>query len=333
MKNASFTTVITVVFVLGGAILSQGGGRVSAGAAAEIFGGPEEDSNFSGAQTNALLATLPYSGGETFSAARAGNADISPAEETFIAASAIPLGGSVTEREGVLIYKTEKGDTLTSIANRFGVSLNTVLWANPNLRATALSIDQEIVVLPASGVLHAAEPGETLTTVAGLYGVSRAEILAANPKTAETLAPGDELIIPGGRPRTRAGQESARLQDLRGYFVLPASGWNWGRLHNYNAVDVANSCGTAVYAAAEGLVVETGDPAGWNQGYGGFVEMEHPNGTLTRYAHTGKNLAAAGDYVKQGALIAEMGNTGNTHGPTGCHLHFEVKNAKNPLVK
>lgn len=332
LKNASLTTVITVVFVLGGALFSQSGGRVSAGAAAEIFGGPEEDSNFSGAQTNALLAAFPYSGGEAFSSTGAGSAGIPSAEEAMVISPATPLGGSVTERESVLIYKVEPGDTLTGVANRFGVTLNTILWANPNLRATALRIGQEIVVLPVSGILHTAEPGETLTILAGLYGVSREEILKANPKAAEALAPGEELIVPGERPRAKARPEE-RLPDLRGYFALPTSGWNWGRLHNYNAVDIANSCGTPVYAAAEGLVAEAGDPSGWNQGYGGFVEIEHPNGTLTRYAHTGKNLAAVGDYVKQGALIAEMGNTGNTHGPTGCHLHFEVKNAKNPLAK
>ncbi|MEK7451508.1 MAG: M23 family metallopeptidase [Patescibacteria group bacterium] len=116
------------------------------------------------------------------------------------------------------------------------------------------------------------------------------------------------------------------------YFIIPAAGWNWGGLHNNNAVDIANSCGTPVYAAAEGLVIETASN-GWNSGYGAYVKIEHPNGAKTVYAHLGKTAVSEGKYVNQGKLIGNIGNTGNTHGPTGCHLHFEVRGAENPLAK
>ena len=91
-----------------------------------------------------------------------------------------------------------------------------------------------------------------------------------------------------------------------------------------------------MYAAAEGIVVpdeKLGDGTeGWNDGYGIFVLLEHPNGTRTRYAHLGKVLVKAGEELRSGAIIGVMGNTGNTHGPTGCHLHFEVLGAKNPFA-
>jgi murein DD-endopeptidase MepM/ murein hydrolase activator NlpD len=123
---------------------------------------------------------------------------------------------------------------------------------------------------------------------------------------------------------------------MKSFFSLPVIGWNWGQLHNYNAVDIANQCGTPVQAAAEGLVVSDAElgsgSGGWNDGYGSFVLIEHPNGTKTRYAHLDKTLVKAGDYVARGEEIGMMGNTGSTHGPTGCHIHFEVYGAKNPFA-
>jgi len=73
--------------------------------------------------------------------------------------------------------------------------------------------------------------------------------------------------------------------------------------------------------------------SGWNGGYGIYVLLEHPNSTRTRYAHLQKVSVSVGDYVSQGDIIGYIGNTGNTHGVTGCHVHFEVIGAKNPFAK
>lgn len=72
--------------------------------------------------------------------------------------------------------------------------------------------------------------------------------------------------------------------------------------------------------------------SGWNNGYGTFVLIEHANGTRTRYASLAKVTAAIGGFVKQGEQVGTMGDTGKSHGPTGCHLHFEVLGAKNPFA-
>ena len=127
-------------------------------------------------------------------------------------------------------------------------------------------------------------------------------------------------------------QASSAKNDPSNYFIIPTTGWNWGQLHSYNAVDIADSCGTPIYAAAEGFVLESVSK-GWNNGYGQYIKIEHSNGSETLYSHFSQNAVAAGKYVSQGELIGYMGNTGNTHGPTGCHLHFEVHGAKNPLAK
>ncbi|MDE2001668.1 MAG: peptidoglycan DD-metalloendopeptidase family protein [Patescibacteria group bacterium] len=245
-----------------------------------------------------------------------------------------PLSSSLPSRDGLMTYTIRRGDTLSSIAANFGISLNTILWANSGISARSLTPGKDLVILPVTGVVHQVQEGETLDSIANLYGVSRDAITRVNPAVASGgLSAVSSLIIPNGRPTQNEQLSSlTHLPSYPGYFSIPTTGWNWGILHNYNAVDIANACGTPIYAAAEGLVTESLD-SGWNGGYGGYVMIEHPNGTKTRYAHIEKTLVSVGDYVAKGDEIALMGNTGLTHGPTGCHLHFEVYGAKNPFAK
>ncbi len=120
---------------------------------------------------------------------------------------------------------------------------------------------------------------------------------------------------------------------LKNYFIQPTTGLNWGILHAHNAVDIANVCGTPVVAAASGVVTEVSSDGSWSGGYGNYILLEHSNGTKTKYAHLQSVAVAIGDEVRQGAGIGTIGATGNVHGPTGCHLHFEIYGAVNPFAK
>ncbi len=244
-----------------------------------------------------------------------------------------PLSTILPNRDGLLTYKVQKGDSLAKIAANFGISVNTIFWANTNI-GNSIRPGQELVILPVSGVAHRIDEGDTVDSIADLYSVPREKILQYNKRLAtRQLSVGSVVVIPGAKPKkTIATQAVEKLPSYPGYFILPTTGLNWGQLHHYNAVDVANACGTMIYASAEGLVTASMN-YGYNDGYGHYVELEHPNGSITKYAHTEKNLVEVGDYVAQGDPIAHIGNTGKTHGPTGCHVHFEVKNAKNPFVK
>lgn len=245
-----------------------------------------------------------------------------------------PLSNILPTREGLMIYKVQKGDNISRIAANFGISVNTILWANENLKSDLLRPGQEIIILPVTGVLYQVKEGETIDMIANQYNMTVEKIMNANPNMVPAkLSAGSTVIIPDTSPlRGRYSNAGLNLPSLPGYFAIPTTGWNWGQLHEHNAVDIANACGTPIYASAEGLVIEE-IPDGWNGGYGAYILIEHPNGTKTKYAHTEKNLVSAGDYILKGDTIAYIGNTGNTHGPTGCHLHFEIYGAKNPFAK
>ncbi|MEO0967465.1 MAG: peptidoglycan DD-metalloendopeptidase family protein [Cyanobacteria bacterium J06639_18] len=117
-------------------------------------------------------------------------------------------------------------------------------------------------------------------------------------------------------------------------FIWPAKGVltsgygpRWGRMHR--GIDIAAPTGTPIHAAAAGVVKK----AGWNRGgYGYLVDISHPDGTITRYAHNSRLLVKKGQQVQQGQKISLMGSTGFSTGP---HLHFEIRpngRAANPMA-
>ena len=98
-------------------------------------------------------------------------------------------------------------------------------------------------------------------------------------------------------------------------------------IHGYNGVDLASSCGEPVFASASGSVI-LARPTGWNSGYGQYTVLSHSNSTQTLYAHLSKIFVSPGQNVSQGAIIGLIGSTGRS---TGCHVHFEVRGARNPF--
>jgi LysM repeat protein len=247
------------------------------------------------------------------------------------------LGKSGTGR--ISVYIVRSGDTLSQIAQMFGVSANTIVWAN-DIKSGKIREGQELVILPITGVRHTVKSGDTLESVAKKYKASLEDILSYNDLTTSSkLAIGDEVIVPSGevappqlsRPGLTTKPSStisSSIQVLSDYFIRPIIGGRKSQgIHGYNAVDLAVSFGTPIVASAQGIV-SVSRTGGYNGGYGTYIVVNHSNGTQTVYGHMDKNYVSVGQAILQGEIIGTVGMTGRTTGP---HLHFEVRGARNPF--
>jgi LysM repeat protein len=234
-------------------------------------------------------------------------------------------------------YTVRKGDTLSSVAKMFGVSSNTIIWAN-DISSISLKEGQVLVILPVSGTVHTVLKGDTLKSIAKKYKADANEIAQFNDLNSDSvLAVGDTIVIPDGEGAARISGSSAKSNPLRGgsgpdyagYFIRPlVGGIRTQGLHGYNGIDIGTYVGTPIMAAASGEII-IARSSGWNGGYGKYVVISHYNGTQTLYAHLSSTYVSVGERVSQGQVIGLSGNTGNSTGP---HLHFEVRGAKNFLA-
>jgi len=198
-------------------------------------------------------------------------------------------------RPEITRYIVQKEDTVASVAEQFGISLSTVIWANDLSSNSILKQDQELVILPTSGTLHLVRPSDTLSEIAGWYQADTKKIVSFNAlESSSAIFAGDFLIIPNG------------IQPS----VVPQ-----GRLTR----------GESVYSGAGGTVQRTG----YTSIGGNYVRILHPNGVVTYYGHLGSILTNPGAKVYQGQLVGYTGSTGWS--ATGCHVHFEVRGAANPF--
>ncbi len=237
------------------------------------------------------------------------------------------------EHGSISVYTVRQGDTLSQIAKMFGVSVNTIVWAN-NIKNGIIRPGETLVILPISGVRHMVKKGDTLASIAKQYRADAREVaLFNNLSTNATLAVGDEVIIPDGELAPVSLAIPSRIRgaggpEYQGYYLRPILGGRKTQgLHGFNGVDLANYFGAPVFASAEGEVI-VARYDGWNGGYGKYVVVAHPNGTQTLYSHLSQVLTYIGKQVTRGEIIGNIGSTGNSTGP---HLHFEIRGAKNPF--
>lgn len=239
----------------------------------------------------------------------------------------------------ISVYIVRSGDTMAKIAEMFDVSVNTLLWANDMTKSSTLKIGQTLVILPISGVMHTVVSGDTLSTIAKKYGGDITEIAGFNDlKVTDKLAIGDTIMIPDGQASSSLRPSSVGLKtnsntspSYEGYYQKPFNGGTRTQgIHGYNAVDYGMPKNSSIFSAAPGKVLISKN-SGWNGGYGNYIVIQHPNNTQTVYAHLTSSTVSVGQTVDRGELIGYSGNTGRYIGPTGQHLHFEIRGAKNPF--
>jgi murein DD-endopeptidase MepM/ murein hydrolase activator NlpD len=235
-------------------------------------------------------------------------------------------------------YMVRKGDTLSGIAQMFGVSVNTIVWAN-DVTAKTLKEGKILVILPVSGTIHTVVKGDTIKTIAKKYKADSNEIMQFNDLNEETvLSIGNQIIIPDGEGSVKVSGTTVAVKnplkggsggpEYAGYYIRPViGGVKSQKLHGYNGIDIAINVGSPVLASASGQVIISRS-SGWNGGYGKYIVISHYNGTQTVYGHLSETFISDGDNVVQGQIIGMTGNTGNSTGP---HIHFEIRGAKNPF--
>lgn len=287
-------------------------------------------SQFSG-QVSAFQAPLPEDPGLVFVGKNALSAFAPPVSVNSKVLGVI-MGEPESDGEASIEkYEAAQGDTPASVAEHFGISLNTVLWANDLSTSSSLKEGQELLILPVSGALHMVRSGDTLSEIATWYKGSSKEIEEFNSLESGKIFAGDIIIIPGGTKPSSL--PSGRLVPLaNSYFIwpVPAPHIITQGLHSFNAIDMSTgACGSPVYAAAGGTVQKTG----YSSIGGNYVRILHPNDVVTYYGHLSGYAAEAGSKIFQGQILGYVGNTGRTIGATGCHLHFEVRGAVNPFAR
>ncbi len=231
-----------------------------------------------------------------------------------------------------ITYTVQTGDNVSSIADQFGVSAETVLWNNGNLEDNPdyLDVGDDLIILPVSGVYHTVVKGDTLESIATKYKVKAADITAyegnymAEPYT---ITIGQKLIVPGGKKPYQvrhvvawSGSVPKDAKKGTGSFGWPVSGYITQRYSEaHPAVDVGVPIGHPVKASDSGYVAVVGRS---DTGYGRYILVDHGNGFQSIYAHLSVIYVEVGQSVGKGQTMGLSGNTGKSTGP---HLHFEIK--------
>lgn len=253
-------------------------------------------------------------------------------------------------RSEIIEYEVKSGDTLSGVAQKENISVDTIRWAN-NLTDDRVNPGDKLKILPVSGVAHTVVAGDTLESVAKKYSAQSQAILdfPFNDVPDDfSLKPKQVLIIPDGTPPTKTPSVPRKVPQHLGSgqnvssptFSAPGGGsFIWpsvtSGLSQYFAwyhpgIDLPNSSSPPVVASDGGVVTMAGWPD--NFGYGNRVTIDHGNGYTTIYAHLSNIYVTTGQNVSRGQKIGQMGNTGRS---TGTHLHFEIRYkgiAVNPLA-
>jgi len=251
-------------------------------------------------------------------------------------------------------YVVQEGDTAASIAARYGLQLETLLWNNSELRTDPdlLLIGEELTIPTRDGILYTVMMGDTLLDVADIYQTDVGSIVGLSSNQVadpDSVLEGAVLLLPGAVPppppppavtpepffAAAAPQEASPGDVFSPTPPAPSavvSGFIWplvGPIGDYfgaprgggtyhQGLDISAPTGTPIVAAAPGQVVLAS--AGY--GYGNYVVIRHDNGYETLYAHFSQIYVVQGQWVAQGETIGTVGSTGWTTGP---HLHFEVR--------
>lgn len=253
-------------------------------------------------------------------------------ESIIVGADVFQTEISQKPRDKTIEYTVSRGDTLSTVADKFGISVDTVRWAN-DLTNDNISVGDSLKIIPVTGIAYKVAKGDSVYSIAKKLDSDAQKIVDfpfndfANPETF-SLVEGQILIVPDGvKP---ADQPTIRRQVYiaSGPVTISGLGLTWpahGIVSQFAswyhmAIDIATSVGSPVVAAQNGIVssISTGT---WDGGYGTNIYVK--NGDVqTHYAHLAGVNVSVGQQVSAGStVLGWIGMSGRTTGP---HVHFEV---------
>jgi len=258
------------------------------------------------------------------------------------------------ERRVVEKYTIKTGDTLSTIAEDWDVTIDTIKWAN-SLNSDLVKPGQSLDIPPSDGVLVTVKSGETLSGLAKKYSASDQAIADFNWLDYPfTLEEDSLLFIPEGKmpapkpviakrstpssyvtnssiPNSNVGAADPNVGKFLGWPVVGGGTiTQYYKGYYHRGIDIADKSSPSIVAPASGTVIFAGcygtcPPLGSTYGgsnYAWSIQIDHGNGYTTWYAHLKNIYVRSGQSVSKGQSIGQMGSTGRS---TGIHLHFEVR--------
>ncbi|HIQ56620.1 TPA: M23 family metallopeptidase [Candidatus Gracilibacteria bacterium] len=285
------------------------------------------------------------------------------AEDGFFAKASVPTTDGV-DRSGISTvtrYEVQPGDSLDLIASKFNITIKTITDNNVIKNTDVLETGDILKILPVDGYLYVVKRGDTVSQISKKFGLDQEVFIKQNKLDVRGLKSGFSVILPGKtkpayvapvvtKPRYVASRRSGSKKAYNGNqsggsatynYTAPRSGkrFSWpvvgggtltqGFHYGHYAIDIWGPNQPGIKSIGAGTVIRAAYNCaprsyGCQGGYGNLVVIDHGNGYKGLYAHNSKVYVKVGDKVKTGQIIAKMGNSGNTRGRTGIHLHFEL---------
>jgi len=230
-------------------------------------------------------------------------------------------------------YRVQRGDVVSRIAERFGVSVGAIIASNDITNARRLQEGKLLRIPNIDGIPYQVKRGDSLSRIAASFNVPLDIILDVNDIKSDNIRVGETLFIPGARMN-----DIDLRRSLGELFVFPLQGRRvvtshfgmrrdpkTGVLQFHPGVDFRASIGTPVLASLDGVVSVVGED--WL--HGKYIILSHSNGYRSLYAHLNSFSVREGDRVARGRKIGESGNTGYSTGP---HLHFGIYDRNNRWI-
>lgn len=236
-------------------------------------------------------------------------------------------------RDKIITYTVERGDTISTIARKFGISEETVKWAN-DLTSDNITVGDELKILPVTGISYKVTKGDTVYSIAKRFDTIPQKIVDfpfndfANLETF-SLVEGQILIVPDGIKPSEKPSIRREVYLVQGPVSVSSAGFTWpvrGYVSQFAswyhmAIDIISPVGTPIVSAQNGRVIKISTGV-WDGGYGNNVVIDNGAGYQTLYAHMSNvNVSIGQDVVSGKTVIGGVGNTGRS---TGAHVHLEI---------